>query len=339
MKKLLSISIAAYNVEKYLRECLNSFIVRESLQDLLEVIVVDDGSKDATSLIAQEFCENYPNVFRVIQKENGGYGSTINASLRVASGKYYKTVDGDDWLDTRNLEKFLEILKDCTADLVVTKYCKILESTKEERPLFIAFSYDGNEYMADEIKLDQMFAMAQVTYKTSVLKESNLSITENCYYTDMEYVLKPLIAIRTIRGYDLNLYNYRIGREGQSVQLESWKKHIDQAIIVTTNLVEYYSTHHFSSKPLEEVFYREIIDSLQNKLLILCTLENREKARAEILNIEQNTKKKNPSIYKKMVLSKHWKKNLIVMFLRITNYHSSNIVGKVVSNFKQNNIF
>ena len=90
MNKVLTISIAAYNVEEYLAETLDSCIVHPNLQSYLEVLIVDDGSTDGTLEIAQEYEKEYPEVFHVISKENGGYGSTINAALKIATGKYQK---------------------------------------------------------------------------------------------------------------------------------------------------------------------------------------------------------------------------------------------------------
>ena len=104
-EKVLTISIAAYNVEKYLDNTLNSLICNK--MDKLEVIIQNDGSKDSTCEVAKKYVEKYPNVFILNDKKNGGYGSTINASLKMAKGKYFKQLDGDDWFDTSNLDSFI----------------------------------------------------------------------------------------------------------------------------------------------------------------------------------------------------------------------------------------
>jgi glycosyltransferase involved in cell wall biosynthesis len=71
--------------------------------DDLEVIIENDGSSDATASIAASFVERFPGTFRLINKENGGYGSTVSRSVREASGKYFKILDGDDWFHTNRL--------------------------------------------------------------------------------------------------------------------------------------------------------------------------------------------------------------------------------------------
>ena len=83
MTKELTISIAAYNVEKFLERTLESLVISKDYLERIEVIIVDDGSIDSTSVIAEKYCRNYPNSFRLIKKENGGYGSTVNCSIAI----------------------------------------------------------------------------------------------------------------------------------------------------------------------------------------------------------------------------------------------------------------
>ena len=90
MNKILTIIIPTYNMEKYLRRCLDSLIIDEEGMKQLEVLVINDGSKDSSSQIAHEYQDKYPDTFRVIDKENGNYGSCINRGLKEATGKYVK---------------------------------------------------------------------------------------------------------------------------------------------------------------------------------------------------------------------------------------------------------
>ena len=110
MEKILSITIPAYNVEKYLDRCLQSFEVPEIL-DKIEILIINDGSKDKTPDIAQKYCDKYPETYFLYNKENGGHGSGINYGIRYATGKYFKVVDGDDWLNTEELPAFVQMLE------------------------------------------------------------------------------------------------------------------------------------------------------------------------------------------------------------------------------------
>lgn len=112
MEKILTVTIPSYNVEKYLRQTLDSFLAEEILEEI-EVLIVDDGSKDGTAAIGKEYEKNYPGTFRVISKENGGHGSTINRGIQEAKGQYFKVVDGDDWVNTGDFIKLVKALIVC----------------------------------------------------------------------------------------------------------------------------------------------------------------------------------------------------------------------------------
>ena len=116
MEKILSVSIASYNVEKFIRKALDSCCIPE-IMDRLEVLVVNDGSTDSTLEIAREYETKYPDTFRVIDKKNGGYGSTVNASIKAATGKYFRLLDGDDWFDRDGLVKFIGELSAAEEDM------------------------------------------------------------------------------------------------------------------------------------------------------------------------------------------------------------------------------
>ena len=131
MDKIVSFIIPSYNVEKYLDKCLTSFLNLEVL-DFIEVIVVDDGSKDQTAQIARNYIEQYPRVFRLISKENGGHGSAINVGTAAAAGCYLKVIDADDWVVTENLKEFVDKLAVCTADVVLNPYHQVDMQTGEK---------------------------------------------------------------------------------------------------------------------------------------------------------------------------------------------------------------
>lgn len=110
MNKILTITVPSYNTEKYIDECM-PFLLDDSIVDDIEILVVSDGSKDKTVEVATKWSEKYPQTIRVIEKENGGHGSTINRGILEARGKYFKVVDGDDWVKTDNLVKLVDFLK------------------------------------------------------------------------------------------------------------------------------------------------------------------------------------------------------------------------------------
>ena len=126
-KKILSVSIASYNVEKFLDQTLESCLVPE-IMDRLEVIIVNDGSKDGTADVAKKYTEKWPDTFILVDKKNGGYGSTVNVGIKTATGKYFRLLDGDDWFDKDGLREFIGILEQAQEDMVIARFRRVFES-------------------------------------------------------------------------------------------------------------------------------------------------------------------------------------------------------------------
>ena len=94
--KYITFTVPCYNSQDYMERCIESLL--PGGEDV-EIIIVDDGSKDATGEIADYYERQYPSIVKAVHKENGGHGSGVNAGLKRASGMYFKVVDSDDWLD------------------------------------------------------------------------------------------------------------------------------------------------------------------------------------------------------------------------------------------------
>ena len=128
MEKILTIVIPVYKVEQYIRQCLDSVILDEEKMKCLEVIIVNDGTPDQSGIIAHEYESKHPQSIKVIDKENGGHGSTWNVGLKNASGKYIRFLDSDDWLS--NLSPFLQELRNHDEDLVFTNLVRFNEQNQ-----------------------------------------------------------------------------------------------------------------------------------------------------------------------------------------------------------------
>ena len=224
MEKLLSVSIAAYNVEKYIRETLDSFIT-ESM-DKIEVLIVDDGGSDGTVEIAEEYENRYPNTFRLIRKENGGWGSTVNSGIDHAHGKYFKLLDGDDYFDKDGLEKLLSYLSQVDTDLIYTYYRIFQDGGQGFEDVRFPENYCvGKVIPINEVDVMFPFRMHGCVFRTELLKKNNVRITEHTFYTDMEYLVKGLVYTQTVSFLDVVVYMYRMGMDSQSVSNAGYRKH------------------------------------------------------------------------------------------------------------------
>ena len=218
MAKILSVIIPTYNMEKYLDYCLSSLIVDNGLETL-EVLVINDGSKDSSLDIARRYEAKCPYVFRVIDKENGNYGSCVNRGLKEAQGKYVKILDADDSYDTETFEEYLQFLQNTDADLVVSNFYIV----NEEREITKCVDYDlPNDKVCtfDEVgglKAFDDMEMHAVTYKRNIFDGMNYHQTEGISYTDQQWIFEPITGVTSVAHFPKHVYKYLVGRQGQTM--------------------------------------------------------------------------------------------------------------------------
>ena len=255
MKKILTVVIPAYNVSKYIGECLDS-LVKESLE-ALEVLVIDDGSKDDTLSIAQKYEECYPEIIQVIHKENGGHGSTINTGLKYASGTYFKVLDGDDWIDISALKKLLQKLEKGESDIYITNVVQLFPNKTIIQKFFTKLK-ENKLYKIDELPQIDYLTMGSIAVKTDILKQHHVHITENCFYVDIEYNTYCAAYADTIMRLDLDVYMYRMGNESQSVTKKNMYKRLDMLEKVSLGMASYFDTLKDIGKTREELLLLRI---------------------------------------------------------------------------------
>ena len=262
MNKLLTVIVPAYNMQDYLERCLDSLWCTQQLR--LQVIVVNDGSKDHTLEIARKYATQWPDVYQVVDKANGNYGSCINSALPLAEGKYVKVLDADDCFDTPALEKLLHGLENATADMVVTDYVKVKPGGEQclHCPLSPGKVLDF-EQLCKERKIWNLW-MHNVTYLTQHLKALDYRQTEGISYTDQEWIFQPFTAVRTVLYLDLPLYRYTLGREGQTMDAAFMRKHFADNVVCACRMLELYAA-------IQHV-PQAIMQLLQYKLFQRCRL-------------------------------------------------------------------
>ena len=244
--KLISFAVPCYNSAGYMRRCIDSLL--KGGEDV-EIIVVNDGSKDETPLIAAEYAADHPNV-RVVNKENGGHGSGVNKGLELAQGLYYKVVDSDDWLDGDALEKLLALLREHRdagklADLYITNfvYEKVCDNARYVRSYAHNFP-QGRFFGWEEVKRfhkSNVLLMHSLLYRTDKLRQSNTVLPEHTFYVDNIFAYKPLPFMKKLYYLNADLYRYYIGREDQSVSAKNIVRRYDQQIRVMKEMIGAYT--------------------------------------------------------------------------------------------------
>lgn len=242
MDKLLTISVAAYHVEQYLPETLDSFLIPE-VKEQLEVLIINDGSGKGINEIAREYEQKYPQVFRLIDKENGGHGSTVNRGIEEATGKYFKTVDGDDRVEPEGFAELLNYLETATEDLVVTDYYRFDDSTGawiDTKRHEFAGKQCEKTYQFEAVCNQIYVNMHAATYRTDILKQMSWRLDEHCFYVDTEYVLFPVPYIETVVFLKKPVYEYRLGVLTQSIDIKNMQKNCSHHETVLEHLLDFY---------------------------------------------------------------------------------------------------
>ncbi len=235
--KLLTVTVPCYNSQDYMEHCVESLL---SGGDRVEIIIIDDGSKDRTGEIADRLMAEHPDVIKVVHQENGGHGEGINAGLKNATGVYFKTTDSDDWL-SEDFPQFLDDLEACErqggVDLFVTNYYYDHADGKGNRSINFSNALpEGRIFGWSETKpfrVDQILMIHACTFRTEMLKKTGLKLPKHIFYEDNYMVYGNLPAAERLYYKNVDLYHYFIGREGQSVQEESMKRRYAQQIRAT----------------------------------------------------------------------------------------------------------
>lgn len=259
--KQLTIAIPAYNAEAYLRKCLESMT---GLDERLEVIVINDGSTDATAAIAQEFVNHYPNDVRLLSKPNGGHGSGINLAIQHAAGCYFKVVDADDWIISENLKFLLDALEQTQVDAVITGYKTVnMKSGK-------IFEYPSQcKYDKQEIGLEQLLEVYEdiasccsfhgLCYRTQMYRGCGLKLSEGIFYEDQEYATLPFAYVDKVLILPFCLYMYLIGNANQSIAFHNQVKRIGHIETVTHRILEFKKRNSQMTSAREEYFLRKLM--------------------------------------------------------------------------------
>ena len=254
--KVLSISVAAYNMEKLIRQNLDSF-VSSSVRDDIEVLVINDGSTDNTAGIVAEYEKKYPGTVRLISQSNAGPGSTVNRGIENASGRYFRMVDADDWVDT-GLEQYVNVLKTTDADMVVTNYTCVDDKTGQTRFVKINGLKAGVLQDFDSVCADLSLEMHAVTFRTDILQKNNIRLF-NGFYTDIQYLLFPSIYVKTVLYTDCNVYMYRVSLSGQSMSAASMQKNIKMHDDMVFSVVNLYNQAKAISSPIAQYILSKLV--------------------------------------------------------------------------------
>ena len=270
--KLLTVIVPSYNMEEYLPKCLGSLIVPDkAMLKRLDVIVVNDGSKDRTSEIAHDFEKRYPGVFRVFDKENGHYGSCINAALPMVYGFYVRVLDADDSVDTNRFLQHLRILDEeikqgnSSADLIVSEYACVDSGGQVLRTSRFGLDPSKVKSLMDIGDVRPVFPCIEthsIVYKTSIFQKIPYRQTEGISYTDVQWDILPMSVVRRVLFFPDTVTRYLVGREGQSMNPATYARNFDQMVHMTEDVVACYPLYFSQCEKNSEVYFARHVKRL-----------------------------------------------------------------------------
>lgn len=303
--KLLSVAVPCYNSEAYMRKAIDSLLTGG---DDVEILIVNDGSKDGTAEIAREYEELHPGIVRAIHKENGGHGDAVMTGLSEASGIYFKVVDSDDWVDPDAFRKVLAFLatrvdEDAQIDMHVSNFVydkvgvkhKYVMAYRNNMPQGKVFTWDDTK----RFRIGQYIIMHSVIYRAAMLRECGLTLPKHTFYVDELYIYVPLPHVKRMYYQDVTLYHYFIGRSDQSVHEDVMLRRMDQAIRVLMMLIDSIDIASVPNKRLRTYMYKyiEIVTVVDCVLIVKSNKAEHHAMRDELwAHIETS----NPALYRRM---------------------------------------
>ncbi len=210
---ILSIVVPVYNVEAYLKKCVDSLLNQDLSQDDFEIILVDDGATDTSGTLCDTFSAAYGNI-RTIHQKNGGLSAARNTGIAAAKGQYIQFVDSDDYLTPNVLRGLVDQLVDNNLDILRFNYQNVsttgvvFEPNKYPKPFV-----DYSEEVCDGLSfLNKRLGFAcyawQFIIRTSLIQQKRTYFKEGVYFEDVDWTPRIMIQAERVASSIVIAYNY-----------------------------------------------------------------------------------------------------------------------------------
>lgn len=250
----ISVIVPVYNVEKYLRRCLDS-VINQTLKDI-EIICVDDGSTDSSFEILKEYAKEDGRI-QLIQKENGGLSSARNAGIRVAKGEYIGFVDSDDWIDPNFYEKLYAAAKKYDADSACASIKRPYASGKVRNKLIFK-SEELLKTTAEKYKRHDIPAKCYVwnkIYKRSELERQHLTFKEGVLFEDIYFTIRFLYFSKSMVTVPEIVYHYWVN--SKSITRTKNDKHRIDVLAARADFIKFSREHNIICS--EKSYVKDVI--------------------------------------------------------------------------------
>ena len=312
----VSVIVPVYNVESYLDKCLTS-LVKQTLQEI-EIIVVNDGSKDNSEKIIKKYLKKYPKKIKYIKKNNGGLSSARNEGLKHASGEYIGFVDSDDYVSLNTFNLMYKKAKEKNFDLVVCN----LNYVYETKTKMVSAGLDKDLENEDEVKKNIVFLYPAVwnkLYKKEIL--DSLKFKEGIWYEDVEFNFRVYPRVKSIGYVDKPLIQY-VQRES------SISKTIDKRLFNYLDnfngLIKYYQDNNLYNKYYSELEYSYVRYLYATFIKQLSYTNDQELFKEGVKEVIKNVQEHFPNYKKNIYLKKISLKNI---YLKTFNKKTASLLN------------
>ena len=295
--KDISFIVPCYNSESYMEHCIESLLIGK---DQIEIIIIDDGSKDKTGKIADKYLKKYPNIIKVRHQENGGHGEGINQGIKLAEGRYVKVIDSDDWADEKAYKTLLKKVKKIDSDLIVMNYTYTYTDGRPNQTIDFSNVFPNDrECTWDEtkrFKMTQYLSLHSLMFKKEVLDKAKIKLPKHTFYEDNLFIYQGLRFVNTIYYMKLDFYHYFIGREDQSVQEPQLIKRSSHQRLVTTLACNQYDLDEVENVKLRKLL-RRVCSFLIAIGVVFTRLAYTDEAEKDYKKMLYDIKEGNPKLY------------------------------------------
>lgn len=241
MDLILTIAVPIYNMERWLDKNLATYQAPKLL-GRIEVLCLNNASQDCSKKIIEYRVKMCPQIFTLIDRDNRGYGSSINEAIAQARGRYFRIVDADDWVDTNELIRLVDVLERCESDVVLTDYEIVNLQTGIMTP--VRAGDRGATYATPitdfSMPMQTLPSIHATTYRTALLQESGFQMQDGIFFVDEEYVILPYLHAKSVVYYPFDIYRYQVADPNQSTSPKNRGKYQEHREKILRRLIREY---------------------------------------------------------------------------------------------------
>ena len=290
--KSVSVIVPFYNVEGYIGRCLDS-LVKQTL-DNIEIILVNDGSKDRSKIVVDKYLKEYPEKIVYLEKENGGLSDARNYAIPYAKGEYIAFLDSDDYVEYTMYKDMYELAKKENSDMVECDFYweyPYKNKTKEDKGLI----YNGKKEMIEKVRVVAWNKLI----KKDILEKTKIIFPKGYRYEDVEFTYKLVPYLDKVSFLKKPCVHY-IQREGSISNNQNERN--KEIFVVLGHVIDFYKENDLYEEYKDELEYIYIRYAFCSSLLRIVKIKD-QNIQQELLDL--TWKKVNTTFPK-------WKKNPIL---------------------------